>query len=631
MADRPAADRRAPLRLLCACALALVVVLPVGRHQAAAEVASEARTPGEIYERKQHLGEVLCYVARDLKARWDADPKQPPAELLLVIDPTTSMKDEIEVLRASLPDAWKEGPAGLRIGVYGVGVESFTAPSRLPKDASGQLASLAFLPSDGPRNMLASVRKAVDTFAQTEAGPKAMLLASQDFDGAEDDVEETREALVETGIAFYCTAGEAGFERPWLQEFEARDHPDHGLTERYNPLPRKRKKGSLYYGGETAFGLVPYRWEFDLAQSDFVWSRPPRYPVPSGFGYWCLATLSFSTGGRYFVYDFGLPASHPSRLVPRELEPTGDSKEDEKRRKRLERLRRRQGKTTYDYARLALLAPDLRPRARVLKSLSKDWRAQTIVRIWEHLANDAVPIVQRIGALEKRGGSLVTRPERPVRSQSPPLTWFEDMKDVKKATRFIKQRKDAVEAALKWWASANGKERKTKPGEDPLAERIEADFQLLGVQLRKVRFHLGEVLAALASIKPLDVTYRRVRLLPRRLVTGIELPPKRIDLGDEERDARFAEVFLAQSRMARKYPDTPWSLVLQKGWMLTFEKDVKIIEPEPTARERRQREKEGKGKDGKSKPPPKPTPAPKKPPAGPRPGSSGGGPVTGGK
>ena len=280
-----------------------------------------------------------------------------------------------------------------------------------------------------------------------------------------------------------------------------------------------------------------------------------------------------------------------------------------------------------------MLAPDLRPRARVLKSLSKDWRAQTIVRIWEHLANDAVPVVQRIGALEKRGGSLATRPERPVRSQNPPLTWFEDMKDVKKATRFIQQRKEAVDAALKWWASANGKERKTKPGEDPLAERIEADFQLLGVQLRKVRFHLGEVLAALASIKPLDVTYRRVRLLPRRLVTGIELPARRIDLGDEERDARFAEVFLAQSRMARKYPDTPWSFILKKGWMMTFVKDVQIIEPEPDPRERRKRERDGDGKGGKKDkkaPPKRPTPkAP--PPPGPRPGSSGAGPVTGKK
>ena len=625
------ADHRSSLRRLCAgLVLCGAALLPFAPQPAHGEVASEARTPGEIYERKKHLGEIVRYVAKDLKARWEADKEQPPAELLLVIDPTTSMKDEIAVLQEALDDAWKEGPLGLRIGVYGIGVDSYKAPSRLPKDARGSLASLAFLPSDGPRNMLQCVRAAADRFAESEAGPKAILLVTQNFDGAEDDVEETREAIMDSGAAFYCVAGEAGFERAWLQEFEARDYPAHGMTERYNPQPRKIKKGSLYYGGETAFGLVPYRWEFDLAQSDFVWSRPPRYPVPSGFGYWSLATLSYTSGGRYFVYDFALPANHATRLVAPEAETTGkDAKK--KKRKGWWKGRKNKGKQTYDYARLALFAPDLRPRTRVLKSLGKDWRAQTIVRIWEHLANDAVPVVQRIGALERRGSSLVTRPERPVRSQVPPLTWFEDMDDVKKATRFIKQRKTAVETALKWWESANAKERKTKPGEDPLAERIEADFQLLGVQLRKVRFHHGEAMAALKSIKPLDVNYRRVRILPKPLAMGTELPAKKIELGDEEREARFAEVFLASSRMARKYPDTPWALILKKGWMLTFTKDVQIIEPEPTARERRKREGEGDGKDGKKgKAPTKPKPKPK-PPAGPRPGSAGGGPVTGGK
>ncbi len=617
--------------LVCAC-----VALPLA-PPAAAEVSSEARTAAEVFERKQHVGECVRYVARDLKARWEADKTQEPAELLLVVDPTTSMKDEIEVLQLSLESAWEEGPVGLRIGVYGVAVGVWQAPSRIPKDARGQLASLAFLPSDGPRNMLESIRAAATRFAETGTGPKALLLVSQGFDGGEDDVEATREAVLESGAAFYALAGEAGFERPWLQEFEARDYPDLGLTERYNPAPRKRVKHALYYGGDTAFGLIPYRWEFDLAQADFVWSRPPRYPVPSGFGYWSLATLSYSSGGRYFIYDFGLPANHPTRLQPKEVEGTGKTGKKKAGKKKRGWWKGRKGKgqqkkaTTYDYARLALFAPDLRPRKRVLKSLGKDWRAHTIVRVWEHLANDALPVIQRIGALERRGSSLATRPERPVRSQNPPLTWFEDMNDVKKAKTFIKDRLRSVETALKWWESANAKERTAKPGSDALKERIEADFQLLGVQLRKVRFHHGEALAALDSIKPLDVTYRRARILPRPIAMGVELPPKKIDLGDEKREASFAGVFLAQSRMARKYPDTPWSLVLKKGWVMTFRKDVQIIEPERTVRKRGPEPREGKGKGGKKKPPAKPpTPKPK-PPAGPRPGSSGAGPVTGGK
>ncbi len=614
-------------RFLLPAMAALLLPLAGGsitRH-ATAEVSSEARTPAEVYERKPRILECLEYVARDLKARWESDKTQDPAALLLVIDPTTSMKDEIEALRAALKPAWKAGPMGMRIGVYGIKVDEYQLPSRIPNEADGALASLAFLPADGPKNIHAGIRAAADCFAEAGEGPKALVLVSQEFDGAEDDVEDTREAIMDSGAAFYCIAGEAGFERAWLQEFQARDYL--GLTERYNPLPRKKKKDSLYYGGDVAFGLIPYRWEFDLAQSDFVWVRPPRYPVPGGFGFWCLATLSYTSGGRYFIYDYGLPANHPGRNPPKPEEEM--TKAERKLRKRLERMMARR-KTTYDYSRMSALAPDLRPRSKVLKSLNKDWRAQTVVRIWEHLADDALPIVQRIGVLERRGNTLVTRPERPVRSSNPPLTWFMDMDDVKKATNFVKQRLSAVESALKWWESANGKTRTEKPGENSLKERIEADFQLLGVQLRKVRFHHNEAIAALKSIKPLDVTYRRARITPRPIVHGVQMRGSAVDLGDEDRNARFAEVFLAQQRVAERYHDTPWALVLQKGWMMTFRKHVEVL---PSEREVRRKPPDPKdGKSGKKDKPPKPPTAPKPPPPpGPRPGSGSGGPTTGGK
>lgn len=582
---------------------------------ARAEVSYEARTPAEIFERKSRIVDCLEYVAKDLKARWDADSTQPPAELLLLVDPTTSMKDEIAALQKGLPRAWAIGPPGLRIGVEGLLTGEFQEPSRIPNDADGHLASLAFLPVDGPKNVHSGIREAARRFAARASGPKAILLVSQGFTGAEDDVEDTREVLFDCGAAFYCVAEEAGFERTWVQEFEARDYSSAGLTERYNPMPRKKVKNALYYGGEVAFGLVPYRWEFDLAQADFVWVRPPRYPVPSGFGYWSLATLCYTTGGRYFIYDFGLPAGHPWR----------DPKTESKGKERYE-----QNRTVYDYSRLALLAPDLRPRSKILKALVKDWRAQAIVRIWQHLADDALPVVQRIGALERRGGTLVPRPERPVRSQAPALTWFTGMDDVRKAAAFVQKRLSAVETAIKWWESANGKERRGKPGQDPLKERIEADFQLLGVQLRKVRFHHNEALVALKSIKPLDVSYRRARIVPRPIASGVDMPRRPVDLEDDERNARFAEVFLAQGRMARRYPDTPWSLLLKKGWLVTFVKEVQILpsEREPTRPDPRDRNG-GRG-DKKEKPPPRPTPTPPPPPPpGPRPGSSGGGPVTG--
>ena len=613
-------------RALLATLLALGPLLGAGAVQVAvAEVSSEARTPAEVYERKKNLLTCLSYVVRDLKARSEAAASQGPAELLLVIDPTTTLKDEIDLLRRGLKDAWLAGPVGLRIGVYGMGADEYQAPSRLPNDADSQLASLAFLPVDGPRSVLAGVRAAAERLDTKSDGPKALLLVTQDYDGGEDDVEKTRDAVLECGAAFYCVAGESGFERTWVQEFQARDYVDEGLTERFNPAPRRLTANALYYGGEVAFGLVPYRWEYDLAQSDFVWVRPPRYPVPSGFGYWSLATLCYTAGGRYFVYDFSLPASHPSRAEPSGSEQERGKGKKPKGRKRW--MKGAKGKSEFDYSRLALLAPDLRPRGKILKDLNRDWRVQTIVRVWEHLANDALPVIQRLGSLERRGGRLVPRPERPVRSTNPPLGWFEDMNDVKQAAAFVKKRLAAVQTALKWWESANGKERSAKPGADALQERVEADFQLLGVQLRKVRFHHNEALAALATIKALDVTYRTARIVPRPIAVGVDLPARRINLGSDERDARFAEVILATARMARKYPGTPWSLLLKKGRLMTFEKVVRII-PEEGGRERKPRDK--KGGKGESKPPPaklpRSRPAPK---PGPRPGSSGAGPTTG--
>lgn len=274
------------------------------------------------------------------------------------------------------------------------------------------------------------------------------------------------------------------------------------------------------------------------------------------------------------------------------------------------------------------MAPDLRPRARILKDLNKDWRAKAIVKIWQHLANEKTPVVQMLGTLERKGSSLVPRPTRPIRSQASPRPWYEGMDHVRDAKDLINRRVKAVETALDWWRTANGKERTGKPGEDPLKERIEANFQLLGVNLLKVRFQLLEAAEALKTIKDLDVTYRQARILPRTLMRGLRLPRQKVELGSAERDQRFAEVVLAQKRLANKYSGTPWALCMQKGSLMTFTKDVRIIE-EPPERPTRPDPKDGKKPKDAPKPPPKPGPKPK-PPAGPRPGSGSGGPVTGG-
>jgi len=596
-----------PLR---AAALALALLPLIGPSAAVptahAEVSNEARTPAEIYERKNSIHECLEYVAGDLKARWEADTDQAPAVLLLAVDPSTSMRNELVQLRSGLDVAWRAGPKGMKIGVYGIAVEEYAEPSRLPTDSDSALSALSFLPLDGPKNIHAEIRAAAKLLRKVEGGPKALLLVTEEGGEGEDDVEATRNAVLDSEAAFYCIAGEAAFERCWILDYQPRSGFEAaGLTERYNPLPRRKTKNAIYLGGDTAFGLVPYRWEMNLAQTEFRWVSPPNYPVPSGFGYWPLATLAYSSGGRYFVFDFAEAA--------------------------LNKRQQRRRKSLYEYSRLAMVAPDLRPRSKVLKSLNKDWRAHAIVRIWQHLANEATPIVQTLGTLERRGSSLQTRPTRALRSQTNPRAWYTDLDEVREAKELCKSRIEKLHEALKWWSTANGREREEKPGEDPLKERLEADFQFLGVQLKKVHFHWHEALAALETITELDVTYREVQIRPGPISVGVSMPRRKVDLETDERNARFAEVMLAQQRMARKFPSTPWSVCLQKGVLLTFSKNVKIVEQVPERGTRPERKpRGGDGKKPKPKPKPKPRTPPPPPPPGPRPGSGTGGPTTGG-
>lgn len=562
-------------------------------------LAGEARNPAEVYERRSRVIDALLYVVSDLKARAAAAPGRGDPVLLLVVDPEPALKNELAELRAGVDIALREGPPGLHLGVLGAGSD-LVPPSMNGAVARGALESFELLPVPGPKNLLAAVRQGLGALSAVPGqGPRALLLVSEQGGDGEDDVEATRGVLLDSGAAFYALAGEAAFERPWEYSFEARRDPAGHWVERFTPEVRK-KETTLYFGGEVAFGLVPYRWELDLAQTEFLWAQPPRYPVPSGFGYWSLATLAYTSGGRYFLYDFpqaGLSEQRAGRRL-----------------------------TLYEPSRLALLAPDLRPRARVLKDLAKDGRARTVVRIWEALADEALPVLQDLGTLEAGGTGLAVRPARPVRSTSAVPGWIESVDDLPKARAWVARRVAALDQALGWWAQENGKPRTETPGADALLERLEADFQLLGVQLKRVRFHLGEALAAYDTIRALDLTQRRARVLPVPLGVTTETTRPLPDLGDADRNARLADLVAAVRRMEERYRGTPWALLLQRSWWLTFKKDVQIVAPEEEAPARREPERPGRGTPP---PPPKPTPPPAPPPDGPRPGSGSGGPTTG--
>src|SRR5205814_2263761 len=97
----------------------------------------DPRNPADVYERnKTSMKDVFAHVASDLRARAEQWPKAekdpaPGGVLIVVVDPTTSMKAEMLEMREALIEAVATGPkAGLRVGVLGAGAE-WTPPGHV--------------------------------------------------------------------------------------------------------------------------------------------------------------------------------------------------------------------------------------------------------------------------------------------------------------------------------------------------------------------------------------------------------------------------------------------------------------------------------------------------------------------
>ncbi len=598
-------------RIVIGCVLAAIAFSGVPRapsSRAADRPGIGLRGAVDVYERtKPSLKACLIHVAGDLKDRAAAWPGRTPTGdgpggvLYLVVDPTTSLKAALIEIRSALPEVAASGPVGLKFGVLGAACED--SPPAGMASARDALTALSMVPLDGLKNLLEAVRDASGSLHIPATEPRAVVLVSLEGGDGEDDVEGTRDLLKERGVAFYSIAQEAAFERPW--EYDFRDHPvpDAGLSQRWTPLAKRRIKGEQFFGCDVAFGLVPYSWELrdgPLAQTEFQFGGGGRFPCPSGFAYWALATLSYSSGGRAFVYDFARGGGAARAEAS--------------------------GAPLYDYGFLNLFAPDLRSRQDVLRALSDNKKAVAVVRIWEFLADEESPVVLDHGTLERSGASLVSRAMRPVRSGTDFESRYETMKDVVKARERAVERKRRVEQALGWWTD-EAKREVTPSGAspDPLARRAEADFELLGFQLQKVRFHWGEIIAALDTIDPAVFDgMHRVRLEPVPLAQGVKSLRDDLRLLGLERAAAYVDATVTGRKLGEKYRGTPWALFVNRGYFVTIKAVVVDVRPPPPRPDRPERPAKG--------PPPKPSddPPPRPPPPS-RPSSGSGSEKTGGK
>jgi hypothetical protein len=274
----------------------------------------------------------------------------------------------------------------------------------------------------------------------------------------------------------------------------------------------------------------------------------------------------------------------------------------------------------YDYGLMRLFEPDLRSRGEILAELPRRPLVTTIYRIWERLAQPSVGVIRRRPPISLTGPSRVseetdTIPNRPIHlSFSGPgeTVWVADT---------LRQRLREVEAALATLAAAIGEDRRTRTrGVPGVRHRWLAQADLMRLQLLRVRFHLGEILASLLDIREEELHNESIHLRRRTLYRG-SMPERGASLPAEPRQLVFLHEAVGETeRMEETYEGTPWGYAARCGELFTWDIVTHAkggSRPVVRARSR-----------GKKDDTPARKPRPK--PSTPRPGSTGGETPTGG-
>jgi hypothetical protein len=441
----------------------------------------------------------------------------------------------------------------------------------------------------GVRNLLEAVRRVVRA-GRGWRGPRHVLLVAEVGVELEEEADRTLDALRRGGWRMSVASGEAPFARPWTWRpalppgflLRTTGHPDH-------------RRDTAYPGCDVPFPDTPGSWDLGLAPTAFVRApsgkRVPRaFVLPSGFGYAHLARLCAETGGRYYLVGFAASKGKGGLNLE------------------------------YDYGLMRLFEPDLRSRGEILAELPRRPLVTTIYRIWERLAQPSVGVIRRRPPISLTGPSRVseetdTIPNRPIHlSFSGPgeTVWVADT---------LRQRLREVEAALATLAAAIGEDRRTRTrGVPGVRHRWLAQADLMRLQLLRVRFHLGEILASLLDIREEELHNESIHLRRRTLYRG-SMPERGASLPAEPRQLVFLHEAVGETeRMEETYEGTPWGYAARCGELFTWDIVTHAkggSRPVVRARSR-----------GKKDDTPARKPRPK--PSTPRPGSTGGETPTGG-
>ena len=472
---------------------ALAVLLPISALPAAPTARAGDRGPRParvVVERN----------ARDLSAalRLALRPalRDRRRDVALVVDVTPytaksgdALTKALLALEADAGDVggWRIAPLGGRFG------ERTTRPTGLVTQLADVLADET--PS---RNTLLDLRRTLGGF-DTRGGVVVYLADWH----ADDDHELERfvHGLRRRGQVFSVVGSEAAFTRGWNDGLFAgpTGTPDpRGGPGSYDPrigrdVFGRRDPGKPWHGGATGYPHLPWEFRgipwatefsgndgyglrFDEARADGETDETELedlrermralrederagaagvYPLPSGWGPYGLTRAAAETGGRYVLWSWN---------------PRGRSD------------------VVYDYSRLDLFPPDLRPRESLLADVRRRPLARALMTAW-HLVSQPNAAVAAVGP-PVEDDLRTPQPVGETRlARCLACEWI-DWADVMSHRRLVGKTIEALDDAV---AVLDRALRKAGEPTDDIERRLSADADLFRHTLLVLRFSLGEI------------------------------------------------------------------------------------------------------------------------------------------